>query len=259
MTTRDPTPTGTPCWADLWTSDVGSSRLFYAELLGWEPAEPDPNYGGYFNFARQGTWTAGCMGDMGDMKADDTWKPYLATRDLAQTTEAARAAGAQVVVPAMPVGDLGVQGVLVDPTGAAVGVWQAGEWPGFAVVEEPGAPSWFELHTRDYAGAIAFYREVFGFEVTAVSDTDEFRYSTLRLPGTGLEVAGVLDHSKALTEAETSYWVIYWEVDNVDAAVSKLQELGGTVSMGATATPYGRLAVVADPNGARFALRGTRD
>ena len=153
MTTRDTTRPGTPCWADLWTSDVEGSRRFYGELFGWEALDPDPNYGGYFNFARQGAWTAGCMGDMGDMKANDMWKPYLSTADMTKTLGVAEAAGAQVAVPGMPVGDLGVQGVLIDPAGATIGLWQAGTWPGFTVVEEHGAPSWFELHTRDYAGA----------------------------------------------------------------------------------------------------------
>jgi uncharacterized protein len=255
MTTRDATLPGTPCWADLWTSDVDGSRRFYGELFGWEALDPDPKYGGYFNFARQGVWSAGCMGDMGDMKANDAWKPYLATEDMTKTIEAAGAAGAQVVVPGTPVGDLGVQGVLVDPTGATIGLWQPGTWPGFAVVEEHGAPSWFELHTGDYAGALAFYREVFGFEVNAISDSDEFRYSTVRRPGEETDLAGICDDRKAISAGDTSHWAIYWEVDDVDAGVSKVEALGGKVYMGAASTPYGRIAVVADPRGAKFMLR----
>jgi len=116
MTTRDATVPGTPCWADLWTSDVAGTRTFYCELFGWEALDPDPSYGGYFNFSRRGTWIAGCMGDMGDMQATDTWKPYLSTADMAKTMDAAEAAGARIVLRGEPVGDLGVQGVLVDPT-----------------------------------------------------------------------------------------------------------------------------------------------
>lgn len=195
------------------------------------------------------------MGDMGDVQATDSWKPYLATDDMATTIGAAEAAGAQVAVPGMPVGDLGVQGVLVDPTGATIGLWQAGTWPGFAVVEEHGAPSWFELHTRDHADALAFYRNVFGFAVDTVSDTDEFRYSTLRRPGAGAELAGICDDSRVLPDDEPSYWAVYWEVDDVDAGVARVEALGGTVLRTAASTPYGRIAVVADPNGATFMLR----
>lgn len=255
MTTRDATLPGTPCWADLWTADIASSRRFYGELFGWEPLDPDPNFGGYFNFARQGTWIAGCMGDMGDMKATNTWKPYLATDDMTKTIRAAETSGAQIAVPGMAVGDLGVQGVLVDPTGATIGVWQAGTWPGFAVVEEHGAPSWFELHTGDYAGALAFYQAVFGFEVATVGDSDDFRYSTLRRPGETTDLAGICDDRAILPADEVAQWRIYWEVDDVDAGVAKVEALGGTVHSGASSTAYGRIAMVADPSGATFMLR----
>jgi predicted enzyme related to lactoylglutathione lyase len=131
MVTRAHAPAGSPCWVDLWTSDVGGSRAFYGELLGWESGEPDPEFGGYFIFTRQGVDIAGCMGDMGEgMEANDTWKVYLATDDINATTEAAEAAGAEILAPAMPVGELGIQTVLVDPTGANLGAWEEGTFPG---------------------------------------------------------------------------------------------------------------------------------
>jgi len=255
MTTRDPRLPATPCWADLWTSDVDGARRFYSGLFGWEALEPDPSYGGYFNFARHGAWIAGCMGDMGDMKANDAWKPYLATADMTRTIDAADAAGARVAVSGMAVGDLGVQGVLVDPTGATIGLWQAGTWPGFSVIEEHGTPSWFELHTRDYAGALAFYQEAFDIELSTVSDTEELRYSTLRRPGEAADLAGICDDRNALPAEEMAHWLIYWEVDDVDAAVTKAEALGATVHTGATSTPHGRIAMLADPSGAKLMLR----
>ncbi len=255
MTARNPTPTGTPCWADLWTSDVPGSRHFYSQLFGWEALAANPDFGGYFVFARQGVWIAGAMGDMGDLEADDTWKPYFAAEDIAKTVETARAAAAEVTVPGTAVADLGVQAVLTDPTGATLGLWQAGTWPGFPVVEEHGAPSWFELHTLDYTGALAFYADVFGFEVTSISDTDQFRYSVLRRPGEETELAGICDDQGVLPEGEGSHWAIYWEVDSVDDAVHAVGRLGGTVHRGPDDSPYGRIAVVTDPQGAKFMLR----
>src|ERR1035437_4578821 len=102
MPTRDSAPIGSPCWADLWTSDVDGSRKFYADLFGWEAQEPSPEFGGYFMFTRDGVPTAGGMGDMGDMPADNTWKIYLNTDDIATTIEAAEASGAQIAAPATP-------------------------------------------------------------------------------------------------------------------------------------------------------------
>src|ERR1700719_1601464 len=126
MSTRERAPVGSPCWTDLWTSDVEGSRRFYSEVFGWEAQEPSPEFGGYFMFTRDGVPTAGAMGDMGDMRANDTWKIYLTTDDIAKTLEAAESAGAQVLFPPMGVADLGSQAMLSDPTGAVLGTWQPG-------------------------------------------------------------------------------------------------------------------------------------
>jgi len=256
MTTRDHAPVGAPCWVDLWTSDVAGSRAFYGELFGWEAGEADPQFGGYFIFTRNGVDIAGCMGDMGEgMAADDTWKIYLATDDATKTTEAAEAAGAEIVVPATPVGDLGIQSVLVDPTGAHLGAWEERTFAGFTVLDEPGAPSWFELHTRQYSAALDFYRTVFHWETTTVGDTDDFRYSTLQTPGNDEPLAGIMDASAFLPEGIPPYWALYWEVENADASLATVRSLGGSVIQAPEDTPYGRIATVADPAGAAFRLR----
>ncbi len=255
MATRDSAPIGSPCWADLWTSDVEGSRTFYSELFGWEAQEPSPEFGGYFMFTRQGVPVAGAMGDMGERSATDTWTIYLTTDDIAKTVAAAEAEGAQIVNPAVAVADLGIQAVLVDPTGAHLGAWEPGTFPGFTVLHDSGAPSWFELHTRDHAKAVAFYRSVFRWDTTSVGDSDEFRYTTMRDPGGGEDLAGIMDASAFLPDGVPSHWSVYWEVDDADAAVDKVKALGGTVVMDPQDTPYGRLATVTDPAGALFKLR----
>jgi predicted enzyme related to lactoylglutathione lyase len=255
MPTRDRAPIGSPCWADLWTSDVEGSRKFYSEILGWEAQEPSPEFGGYFMFTREGAPVAGGMGDMPDMPAQNVWKIYLSTSDITKTVEAAETEGAQIVSPQMAVADLGIQAVLVDPTGANVGAWQPGTFPGFTVLNENGAPSWFELHTRDHTTAVAFYRSVFGWDTNSVGDTDEFRYTTMRNPAGGEDLAGVMDAKGFLPEGVPSHWSVYWEVDDPDATIAKIKTLGGSVVMDATDTPYGRLATVTDPAGAQFKLR----
>ncbi|MGO9196074.1 MAG: VOC family protein [Acidimicrobiales bacterium] len=255
MPTRDSAPIGSPCWADLWTSDVEGSRKFYGELFGWEANEPSEEFGGYFMFTRNGVPIAGGMGDMGDMPADNSWKIYLATDDIAKTIEAAAAGGAQIVFPPMPVADLGSQSVMVDPTGAVLGAWQPGTFPGFTVLNEHGAPSWFELQTRDHTAAVAFYREVFGWDTNIVGESDEFRYASMRDPGGEGELAGIMDAEAFLPDGVPAHWSIYWEVDDADAAIAKVKALGGSVVMDATDSPYGRLAAVTDPAGAQLKLR----
>ena len=256
MVTRISTPAGTPCWADLWTSDVDGSRRFYSALFGWEARESSPEFGGYWMFAQHGAPVAGGMGSMGDMTANNTWKPYFCTDDIAATLRRAAAAGATSQGGAMPVADLGVQAVLTDPTGAEFGLWQPGTFTGFSVVGEPGTPSWFELHTSDHAGAVSFYRDVLGFEVSPVSDTDEFRYSTFRVPGLDEDLGGLMDSRRWVPDGG-AHWDIYWAADDVAATVDTARSLGATVRQGPDHTPYGVLALLADPAGADFKLRGT--
>jgi predicted enzyme related to lactoylglutathione lyase len=256
MTTRDRAPIGSPCWADLSSSDVEGARKFYGELFGWESEEPSEEFGGYFMFTRNGVPVAGGMGAMGDdMPATNTWTIYLASDDMDKTSAAVVAGGGQIAFPSMPVADLGIQLVLVDPTGAHLGAWQPKAFPGFTVMNEHGAPSWCELFTRDHAASVAFYRSVFHWETNTVGDSDEFRYTTMQNPGGEGELAGIMDARAWLPEGTPDYWSIYWEVDDADATVAKAKDLGGSIVADPEDTPYGRLATVADPAGAQFKLR----
>ncbi len=255
MSTRDSAPSGAPCWADLWTADVEASRRFYGELFGWQAQDPAPQFGGYFMWNRNGVPIAGGMGDMGDMKANNSWSIYLQTNDIAKTLELAEEKGAHIIQGAMAIEDIGSQAVMVDPTGANLGAWQPGTFPGFTELGENGTPSWFELHTRDYATAVDFYRTVFGWDTAQVSDSDEFRYTVMRDPSGEGELAGIMDAAAFLPEGVPSKWWVYWEADDLDALVEKAKSLGGSVVQAAEDTPYGRLATLSDPAGAQFKLR----
>src|SRR5215211_216011 len=191
MPKRDSAPIGAPCWIDLFSSDTDRAQDFYAQLLGWAAESAGPEYGGYINFSKDGIRVAGCMKNDGATGAPDTWTVYLATDDIQKLADTAVANGAQLIVAPMPVMELGSMAVLSDPGQAVVGAWQPGLHKGFGVFGEHGTASWFELHTRDYDASVPFYEDVFKWDVHTMSDTPEFRYSTL---GEGdAALAGIMD------------------------------------------------------------------
>lgn len=255
MPTRAAAPAGAPCWIDLSTSDPDRARAFYPALFGWEALAPSPEFGGYWMFARDGVPVAGAMASDPQAPVRDVWSVYLSVPDAAKTLEVAAEQGGQVVVQPMAVADLGTMAFLVDAGGAGIGLWQPGTFPGVTVLGEPGTPGWFELHTRDYERSLAFYRDALGWRTETMSDTPDFRY-TVQLDPDGQQVAGVMDATTWLKEGVPAHWSVYFAVEDADATIARLGELGGSVVQPAEDTPYGRLATVADPAGAVFKLMG---
>jgi predicted enzyme related to lactoylglutathione lyase len=250
MPKRDAVPAGAPVWIELSTSDAEKSQAFYAPLFGWDVQDPGPEFGGYKNFLKGDVQIAGLMGHDGTTGQPDAWGIYLTTPDIKATVDAAAASGATVFVPPMEVSTLGSMAVMADPTGAMIGAWQPNEMQGFGLIGEEGAPSWFELHTSDYDTAVPFYRDVFEWDTHTVSDSPEFRYTTLGADD-GQE-AGIMD---AAAENAPSYWALYFHVEDADTTFERVTELGGTVLEPPVDTPYGRIGTAVDPVGARFKLR----
>ena len=93
---------------------------------------------------------------------------------------------------------------------------------------------------------------MFGWDLHAASDTPEFRYTTLG-EGDGA-LAGIMDANGFLPDGVPAHWSVYFGVDDTDAALAQIAELGGSVVTAGEDTPFGRLATAADPTGALFKL-----
>lgn len=242
---------------DLLTSDTARARAFYAEVFGWTAAQESQEFGGYFMFMRDGAPVAGCMPKVAGvpgMEGPDLWGIYLSAEDAKSTVESALSHGASLREGPTDIADLGVEAILDDPSGARIGLWQARQFAGTSAFGVPGTPAYFELLTRGYAGAVAFYRDVFGWQGREVSDTDEFRLTALQ--DGGETIAGIMDASRFLPAGEPDHWGTYIKVTDADAALATITAHGGTVTQPARDTPYGRLAGAADPTGARFKIVG---
>jgi predicted enzyme related to lactoylglutathione lyase len=255
MVTRDTAwSPGTPCWVDLGVPDIATAQAFYSRLLGWDCQSGTAEAGGYSMCLLGGRAAAGIGPQMGQ-QAPPSWMTYLATTDADQTAAAIKAAGGLVVAEPFEVLNLGRMAIAIDPGGATFGIWQARGHYGVAVANEPGALTWNENMSRDMDRNQSFYQAVFGYSFGDMS-AGGVRYGTLRVDGT--EVGGIGQYGADIPADFPAGWNVYFTVPDADATVDQLHDLGGSVLRPAWDSPYGRMAMVADNQGAAFAIIGAR-
>jgi hypothetical protein len=118
---------------------------------------------------------------------------------------------------------------------------------GAELVNAPGALVWNELSSPDTAGSKAFYSALLGWEVTPFEGMDG--YFVIRV---GEASNGGITAPQA--PGTPPHWLVYLGVDDLDASLAKLEELGGSKIAGPIDIQMAKFAVVSDPQGAVFAL-----
>jgi predicted enzyme related to lactoylglutathione lyase len=248
MVTRDtPWPAGTPCWVDVSVDDVAKAVEFYHALFRWDVQDGGPDAGGYSLAHSNGRLVAGIGPKMGSPDQPSMWTSYLATEDADATTAKIKAAGGQILTEPTDVMEQGRMAIAMDPAGAVFGLWQAGVTTGIGLANEPGSLSWSEQKSGDFDGSKAFYQAVFGYEYQDMSG-EGFSYAMLMLDGH--EVGGIGSQQGE----EPAAWSTYFAVGDTDASLAQAQGLGATVVRPIWDSEYGRMATLADDQGAVFSL-----
>jgi predicted enzyme related to lactoylglutathione lyase len=115
-----------------------------------------------------------------------------------------------------------------------------------------GAPNWVDLATTDIDGAVHFYKSLLGWEVEkTASPMGDYYIGKVE----GSQVAGMMAMSADQMEMPPM-WTTFFNVDDVDEMVVKIEMAGGSVIQPAFDIPEARIAIVADPLGAMFGLFG---
>jgi predicted enzyme related to lactoylglutathione lyase len=168
--------------------------------------------------------------------------------DAAATAALARQNGARVVLEPMDVFDIGRLAVFQDPTGAILSIWQPKKHFGAQIKDEAGSLCWNELATGDTDRAAAFYSEVFGWQPRAdMGDTPYTSFVLGERPA-----AGMLAIQPEWGEVPP-HWLVYFAVEDGNAAVAQARELGAKILVEPTKIPgVGTFAVIQDPQGAVF-------
>ena len=120
---------------------------------------------------------------------------------------------------------------------------------GIRTEHDPGAFCWTGLAAADLAGACAFYSELFGWEIQDQSTDDLTAYAAL------LDGRWATALTSPAGGVVTSQWNLYVRVDNADAVVARVRELGGEVTVEpAPVSSHARTATVVDPQGVSLRL-----
>jgi predicted enzyme related to lactoylglutathione lyase len=237
-------PQGTFCWIELATSDRDAAKAFYTKLFGWTTNEVPMEPGNPYVLLQKNGTKAAALYKRRDDNIPPHWATYVAVDSTDASAEKVKSLGGNIVAGPFDVMDMGRMAFATDPQGASFALWQNLK-PGELIVGETGTLCWNELMTTDAEGARKFYTELFGWTAKVSPE-----YTEWHLNGRG--IGGLLER---LPPGAPPHWIPYFAVDDTDKFVDDLKSLGGKVYMGPADIPNaGRFAVVADPQGADFAV-----
>ena len=120
-------PAGRFCWVDLAATDASRAQGFYTELFGWDALVQPANGGTFVRLAKDGR----DLGSLYPLRRDaleagvaSHWTPYIRVEDAEVVSERARKLGATVAVEPFVVDGMARIALIVDPVGAAFGLWE---------------------------------------------------------------------------------------------------------------------------------------
>ena len=112
------------CHIELNTGDVAKAKAFYRRVFKWKLNTMKMGPGMPYTMIDVGKGVGGGMWKKPMRKQPTQWLPYVEVRSVAKSIDAAKKAGAKIMVPFQPLPGMGAIGVFIDPTRGAIGIWQ---------------------------------------------------------------------------------------------------------------------------------------
>jgi predicted enzyme related to lactoylglutathione lyase len=247
----DATP-GRFVWYDHLARDPQDVVHFYTHVVGWTS---QPFAHGYTMFVGKQGPLAGTVGlpeQARAMGAPPHWTANVYVADVDATCREVRKLGGRVLVEPNDVPNVGRVGVIADPQGALINVFQPVRPMALRDVSQPGEFVWHELATTDHEAAFAFYNALFGWKKSR--DFDMGAMGKYLLYGIdGVDLGGMFTKPKDMPMPP--HWLYYVQVADLDAAIERAKAKEAKLLNGPMEVPGGaRIAQLMDPQGAAFAL-----
>lgn len=246
-------------WYELMTTDVAGASAFYTEVIGWRAREASTSNLPYTLLTSGDIEIGGLMGlpDEATKKgAMPRWMGYVGVNDVATVTDRIKRLGGTIHVPPTET-NIGRISVVADFERATLGLIEEAQPRGDLAtgdLDQPGRVGWRELLAADPDKAFAFYSELFGWQK---SDAVVGAMDSYRLLSSGEQMIGGIFAKRA--REPFSFWLYYFNVEDIDAATKRVKDAGGRVFEGPMEVPGDAwVARCVDPQGATFAIQGSR-
>jgi len=247
---------GKVIWAELVTPDVVGAKRFYGRLFGWSFEDIRAGRVEYSVARLDGVPVAGLVQHTPPRgrQWQPAWLTFLSVPDVRAAGGLIQAHGGKQLSSPHAYRERGQQAVYADPQGAVFAIMNSRNGDPPDVLAAPGRWIWSALVTRDPGTDAAFYQNVFGYEVFDASQAGESESDHLVLASEEYARASV-NPLPAASPPSRPHWVDFVRVTDVAAAVAKAAQLGGRVLVEPRQDRHGgRMALIADPAGARVGL-----
>ncbi len=244
-------------WYELTTTDAEAAKAFYADVVGWGVRDASMPGAAYTLFTAGEVAVAGLVGlpaEARKMGAQPRWTGYVGVDDVDATTERLERLGGTVYVPPTDVPDVSRFSVVADPQAATLALvkWSNPSQEQPATLILPGHVGWHALSAVNWEKAFAFYGELFGWQKVDANFGGIVAYQLFSAAG---QTIGSM--STKPPTVPMPFWLYYFNVDDIDAAVERVKTGGGKILEGPVDAPGDkRIARCTDPQGAMFALTG---
>jgi uncharacterized protein len=247
---------GTFCWIELGTTNQNAAKNFYSSLFGWRASDSPMGPGSVYTiFKLEGRDAAAGYTLTPEQRAAGVpphWLVYVSVENADDAAGRAAERGGKVMQPALDVMDFGRMAVLQDPAGAVFAVWQPKAHGGIGIGGVDGTLCWADLSVPNREGVESFYSDLFGWYIGKEDEAPEHAYWHIK---NGEEFIGGIPPATYHGPGAPPHWLAYFLVSDCDTSAAKAKELGGNLYLPPiTVEDVGRMAVLADPQGAVFAL-----